>query len=413
MRNVNYYLWLQKALGPGANNTGLIFSTFSSAEEIYNMSPYERRISGVFTPLQIDRMEKNDIEDTYKIVEECSKRSVDIITFPEPDFPDLLREIQDPPVLLFVRGSLESYYDKVPIAIVGTRNDTDACRAAAQELSKIASQCGFCVVSGGAIGIDTAAHLGALRAGADTIAVLGGAIGDNYLKANEILRSVIERQGALVSEYPPFTEVYKATFPIRNRLISGMTVGTIVVEAKNVSGSLITAHHALEQGRDVMAIEWESKDLPPEKRHSSKAGNFSLLDGGAKAIKMPMDLITEYIGRFPETIKICEDVDLSIDLTKLGLPRRVQDNQIQKIYEKSEKERIAWRDRHKPLKRDIVDPLSEEAKRVYKVMPRDPISTWELSESLCMPASSLLGALTELELYGYVELLPNTKYVIK
>lgn len=406
MTNLNYYLWLQKALGPGCAKTGQIFETFSSAEEIYRISTHERKLSGVFTPAQISKMEDTDIEDTYEIVSECANRGVDILTPKDENYPEILFQLPDYPMLLFVKGSLSSYFDKIPLAIVGTRNASDAGRAAANELAKAVSKCGFYIVSGGAMGIDTAAHTGALCSGEDTIAVLGGAIGDNYLKVNEPLRNVIESHGALISEYPPGTKVGPATFPIRNRLISGLTVGTIVIEAQIASGSLITANHAIRQGRDVMTIDWGRTD-------DSVAGNNQLLFDGAQGFQMPLDIINEYLSVYPEKIKIEESIDLSIDLTKLGFTKGQQNKEIKKIYDENEKRLRAWRDRKKPQKREITDPLSDEAKRIYKIMPRDPIGIKEISDALCMPMSGMLGALTELELMGYIELLPNTKYVIK
>ncbi len=406
MTNLNYYLWLQKALGPGVARTGQIFETFSSAEEIFRATPYERKISGVFNERQIDRLGDTDIEDTYEIAAECATRGVDILTPQDRDYPEILFQLPDYPIVLYIKGSLDSYFDKIPLAIVGTRDASDAGRAAANELAKAISKCGFYVVSGGAMGIDTAAHTGALTAGLDTAAVLGGAIGDNYLKVNEPLRNVIETHGALISEYPPGTKVGPATFPIRNRLISGLTVGTIVIEAQIASGSIITANHATKQGRDVMTIDWKKAD-------DSVAGNNQLLLDGAKGFQMPLDIINEYLPVYPDKILIDESVDLSIDLTKLGLTKGQQNKEIEKIYDENERRLRAWRDRKKPQKREITDPLSEEAKRIYKIMPRDPIGIKEISDALCMPMSSMLGSLTELELFGYIELLPNTKYVIK
>lgn len=130
MRKVNYYLWLQQAIGPGAENSGLIFETFSSAEEIFRATDTERRISGVFTAEQIERMNTTDIEDSYKIMGECAAAGVDILTPLDDDYPKNLLNISDYPIVLYVKGSLDVLKRKIPIAIVGTRKP-------AQEVSRL------------------------------------------------------------------------------------------------------------------------------------------------------------------------------------------------------------------------------------------------------------------------------------
>ena len=406
MRKVNYYLWLQQAIGPGAENSGLIFETFSSAEEIFRATDTERRISGVFTAEQIERMNTTDIEDSYKIMGECAAAGVDILTPLDDDYPKNLLNISDYPIVLYVKGSLDVLKRKIPIAIVGTRKPAPRSIASAQELSKALTKCGFVVISGGALGIDTAAHTGAISVGEETIAVLGCGHLFKYLKTNEPLRDVISTNGATISEYPPSTDSFKWNFPIRNRIISGMSVGTIVVEGKKKSGSLITAKHAMLQNRDVFA-------LPSAELGATSDGCEELLKDGAIPVEMPMDVISEYLSIHAEKIKIDESIDLSMNLLSLGLSKNSFDNQVEKIVKQHEDLERERADRRKPKKRELTDSVSDEAKRVYAIFTRDPISMKEIADSVIMPASSLLGALTELELLGYIELLSNTKYSIK
>ncbi len=406
MRKVNYYLWLQKALGEGAANSGQIFEVFSSAEEVFRATEVERRISGVFTAEQIERLNKVDVEDSYKIMEDCAAAGVDILTPLDDDYPENLLNIPDYPLALFVKGDLDVLKRKIPISIVGTRKPAPRSIASTQELSKALSKCGFVVISGGALGIDTAAHTGAISVGEETIAVLGCGHSFKYLRTNEPLRDVIATNGATISEYPPHTEAFKWNFPIRNRIISGISVGTVVVEGEKKSGSLITAKHATYQNRDVFAF-------PSEELGALSEGCDELIRDGATPVTMPFDVIGEYLSTYADKIKIDESVDLSLDLLSLNLQRTSFDNQVKKIvirHEEMERERA---ERRKPIKRELTVSASKEAKEVYAIFERDPISIKEIADSLVMPTNSMLGALTELELLGFIELLSNTKYTVK
>ncbi|MBQ6752263.1 MAG: DNA-processing protein DprA, partial [Clostridia bacterium] len=240
--------------------------------------------------------------------------------------------------------------------------------------------------------------------GEPTVAVLGCGHGSKYLKENRPLRDVITTCGATVTEYPPLTDSNKGYFPVRNRIISGMSVGTVVIEAKDKSGSLITARHATEQSRDIFA-------MPALELGSSSIGCDRLIEDGAKAVYCPFDVIELYLGKYPEKITINESVNLFEDLTCPGNGTVLEDSaEINRRHEQLEEER---RNKDRPEKREITDPLTDEAIRVYATFARDPLSIKQLAESVIMPTSSLLGALTELELYGYIELLPDTKYSIK
>ena len=406
MTNLNYYLWLSLALGPSVGNIGPIFETFKTAKEIYNASDYERKVSGVFKLEQIEKLADTEIEDTYPIIAACAKNGVDIITCHDDEYPKNLLNIPDFPIVLFVKGDLSCLDGKLPFAIVGTRKPTGKSYAAATETAKALSQCGFLIVSGGALGVDSAAHTGALLAGEKTICVLGTGILSNYLKINEPLREVIAANGAVISEFMPYESSTKWSFLVRNRIISGICEGVFVVEAEKKSGSLNTAGHAGDQGRDVFA-------MPGSGEEKAFFGCDKLIKDGAKTVITPLHILTSYAEKYPEIIFANEDVDLSINLTGLGMEVATHNSNIKKLVQKNEEESIEFRDRKKPRKREIVDPLSDNARRVYEIFGRDPLTLKEIADAAIMPTSSLLGALTELELFGYIELLPNTKYLIK
>jgi DNA processing protein len=207
------------------------------------------------------------------------------IALGDDDYPELLTQLNDPPPLLYVRGNKDALHLPA-LAIVGSRNPTSGGARNAFEFSRHLAKCGFCIVSGLAQGIDAAAHRGALEAGAATVAFLGNGIDIVYPPFNRELADAIVVNGALVSEYPPGTPPLRAYFPQRNRLISGLSLGTLVVEAARRSGSLITARLASEQGREVFA-------LPGSIHNPLARGCHQLLRDGAKLVESVDDIMTE------------------------------------------------------------------------------------------------------------------------
>jgi DNA processing protein len=216
-----------------------------------------------------------------------SEDSNDYCTIPigDEDYPELLTQLRDPPQLLYVKGNVDTLHLPA-LAIVGSRNPTNGGERNAFEFSRHMAGCGFCIVSGLAQGIDSAAHRGAIDAGSSTVAFLGHGIDIVYPQSNRELADEIVQNGALVSEYPPGTPPLKAYFPQRNRLISGLSLGTLVVEAARRSGSLITARLAAEQGREVFA-------LPGSIHNPMARGCHQLLRDGAKLVESADDIMAE------------------------------------------------------------------------------------------------------------------------
>ncbi len=189
--------------------------------------------------------------DPHRLVEEARRSDAEVVTLADPDYPQLLRAIPDPPLALYVRGHLPQ---KVCVAVVGTRNPSADGEYVARRMAGELSRAGVCVVSGLARGVDAAAHRGALESGGLTVAVLGCGVDVRYPAGHEALADQVAAQGALVSEYPPGSAPAKHHFPLRNRIISGLARAVVVVEATLRSGALITADLALEQGREVFAV---------------------------------------------------------------------------------------------------------------------------------------------------------------
>jgi DNA processing protein len=242
----------------------------------------EANLPGISEKLAVVQKSREFTEE----VERLQTSRVTLLTFVEPLYPSSLRWIFDPPPVLYVRGTLQPCHS-LAVAVVGSRKPSPYGRAVAQRLSAALAKNGYTVVSGLARGIDSLAHTGALNAGGQTLAVLGSGINVVYPPENRGLCERIEAQGAIVSEFSLDTKPDRWNFPRRNRLISGLALGTLVIEATAHSGSLHTAQHALEQGREVFAVPGRI-DAP------NSQGTNRLIKRGAKLVEDIGDILEEF-----------------------------------------------------------------------------------------------------------------------
>lgn len=264
----------------------ILLDNFSSPEEIWN-APLEKlkEIPGFSESAQTFCAHRARM-DVEKELEEIDKMGLQLMTLMDEAYPKALRSIDAPPPVLYLKGG---YIDKdeLAISIVGTRRPTSYGRLVAEKLAKELGERGFTITSGMALGIDTAAHKGALDAGARTIAVLGSGFKDIYPQENRRLMGQIASCGCVMSEFSINTKPDKWTFPRRNRIISGLSRGTIVIEAPEKSGALITARLALEQGREVFAV-------PGNITSEKSRGTHRLIKDGAKLIETIDDVLEEF-----------------------------------------------------------------------------------------------------------------------
>ncbi len=237
-------------------------------------------------------------EFALQVVKKCDEQKVTILLPGDPDFPRLLQELADPPPVLFMRGSL-TRTDQLAVAIVGTRHPTLYGRQVAETISRGLAKAGFTIVSGLARGIDAVAHRAAMDAGGRTIALLGSCVTDIYPPEHVSLAEDVIQHGAILSETDPFAKPKAGVFPQRNRLISGLSLGVIVVEAAERSGALITAQHAGEQGRDIFAI-------PGPVNSRVSRGCNRLIRDGAILVQDAQDVI-EHLGPLVEAADVADD----------------------------------------------------------------------------------------------------------
>lgn len=281
-----YYLAaLQMVDGIGSVSINRLTGFFGSAEQVWQAHRNDLALCGVFTEKVCNNLfNHREKIDVHKLAADWDKKGIKICTLSEAEYPSLLRNIYNPPIILYYRGILPS--NERLLAIVGARRATAYGKNTARLFAAELAEQGFIVVSGGARGIDTEAHLGAVDKG-QTIAVMGCGVDIIYPPENKRLFTMIAESGAIISEYPPGTSAHPAFFPARNRLISGLSLGTLIVEAAQKSGALITADFALEQNRDVFAV-------PGSIFSELSKGTHQLIKQGAKLVQSVSDILEEY-----------------------------------------------------------------------------------------------------------------------
>lgn len=282
----NTLIWLN-SLGIHSDVINQLIAYLGDITEIHNIEPKELHNLGLLTNSALNIVRKSDYKTSIEIfLENLQKMSVDVITFLDDDFPKELLCIPDRPVVLYKKGLIFPN-NQLAIGIVGSRKATHYGKWAAEKFTRELVQMGVTIVSGMAVGIDTVAHRTALEHSGRTIGVLGNGLDTVYPKSNKNLYDNVIDNGCLISEFPPGTQPYNFHFPMRNRIISGLSLGIIVIEAQQRSGSLITAHHALAQGKDVFA-------LPGNINSVYSQGTNLLIKDGAKPL-LDMDDILEEV----------------------------------------------------------------------------------------------------------------------
>jgi len=278
----------------GSVKIRLLIERFGSADAALSASEVDLgRVPGIGEQIARDIAHwREHLADPVKELEAVAAAGLQLVSYYDHAYPANLKQIYDPPMVLYVKGTLEER-DKHAIAIVGSRRATNYGRTTASRLARDLAANGFTVVSGLALGIDTAAHIGALDGGGRTIGVLGSGFASFYPPENRELAEQVAESGAVVSEFYMECRPTKTNFPIRNRVISGLTLGTVVAEAPANSGAIITAMHALSQNRQVFAVPGRV-DAPTFK------GNHRLIKEGAKLVESTEDVLSEFDYLFPQ-----------------------------------------------------------------------------------------------------------------
>lgn len=379
-----YWIWLSMALGAAAR-VDEILSAFPRPHKLFEATENERIIAGVFTHKQLDRLRVQKMADAEAAIAVCEKNGWQIVTPDDKIYPAGLRKIPDMPLVLYVDGDISCLRGRVMIGVVGTRKPCYESTAIARRICGDLAAAGAVVVSGGAMGIDSAAHEGALDAGGKTVCVMGCGLGTNYLMDNEAMRRQISRNGAVISEFTPFTNATRATFPQRNRIISGMSHGVLVVEAGEKSGSLITARCANEQGREVFAI-------PGSVLSTAYSGANKLICDGAKAATCAADILAPYAIMYPDRLNL-DVIDKSPVTSGIEPPK----------------------EKKKPviIKKDCPAGLDHDAQAVYNLFGEESLHPDEICAMSGLSPSKVIAALMQLEIADCIEQSEGKNYILK
>ena len=303
MDHTLYWLWLSLGLGTANPSAGAVIERQLDPSELFEMDIHGLLQLELFSPQQCRILKSVPLARAEKIVEHCQKKGYQLVTPQDSAYPNQLLSLPDLPLVLYVQGSMplmEQLSDLPLISVVGTRDASDYGRYVAESMSYDLANAGMIVVSGLAVGIDAFAHYGAVRAGKKTVAVLGCGLDVPYPSQTQTLREhIVAGGGVVLSEQEPSAKPSKGYFPVRNRLIAGLSQGVLVVEAPERSGALISASCALEQGKDVFAVPSDIYDLRAR-------GTLGLLRDGAILAANAMDVVGSYRSRYEKYLNISE-----------------------------------------------------------------------------------------------------------
>ena len=416
MNETVYWIWLSLCCTPDSATFPRLLEKFKCAEEIFNAT--DKQISACIGNNASDRslLLKRDLSEAERIYDFCTKRGVGIVTYASNEYPTPLKSIPTPPVLLYYRGQLPDFSNRFCIATVGTRALSDYGRRSAFKISYDLASAGATVVSGMAMGIDGVALAGALSAGGSTVAVIGSGIDVCYPSGHLTLAREIVKSGCVMTEFPPGTPPNRFNFPRRNRIISGLSAATLVIEGKEKSGALITARYAKAQGRAVYAIPGNVGSP------NSEVSNL-LIKNGAKLCTSADDIVHDFETVYPSIInpfalKESLKIDIMSELRRYGViavcpsdpifdppkPKRRRGEAVPDsaaVNSDSESEHGAV---------ELNEPPSSfdgDALRIYKKIPLTGECTIESLVDDELPLRDVMRLLLKLEVGKFVVILPG------
>jgi len=380
MARLKYWVWLSCIPGVRAWTKYRLCEKLGGPEDIFFAE--ESKISSVegVQPREAKALMDKSLEKASRTITWCEENHVDILTVQDAGYPERLRNISDPPVVLYVWGRLPAVDEHPVIGVVGTRKATPYGLRMAAKIGRELAEQGAVVVSGLAEGCDSASMEAALLAGGVTIGVLGTAINTVYPAKNKKLFEEVKMRGVLLSEYPPNTRTYPADFKCRNRIITGLSLGVVVAEAPAHSGTRNTADHALEQGRDVFAV-------PGNVDAQASCGCNELLSQGAIVATCGEDILREYAGRFDLEIRKPAPIPIKKEIDK---PRDI-------VY----------------IDADSLEEIPSAQRSILRAMTRPDMHADEIIEAVGLPAAETLAALTMLQITGYVSQGTGRRYTRK
>ncbi len=391
MSELRYWVWLSMAEGLTDVGKSILYNSFASPRDVYFAAESDYRALGGLTSRDLKALSYKRLDKADKVLEDCARLGIRVITRQDAAYPARLKNIFDPPAVLYVRGNLTAADEDAAISVVGTRRCTAYGIKTARRVGAELAASGCTVVTGLAAGIDSAAAQGALSVGGKVIGVLGCGPDVVYPADNAGLYEDVMGKGLLISEFVPGTRPDSWRFPVRNRIMSGLSLGVCVVEAPIRSGALITAHRALDQGRDVFVI-------PGNVDSKQSEGCLKLLQEGAQPVSGGYDIVREYISMFPDKIRI----------ERVPSERERKQSEVRREPEPGP---TGEPERKLMAPEDLGNDVSEGEKAVFAVMGKDPMLADEITELAGLPPEKVMAALTMLQIGGYVDQAEGQRFI--
>lgn len=363
-----------------------LLQQFSDPEELFYTESFAH-IPGISRQVA-ESLENKDLSLARSVIKGCNEKQIGILTMADAGYPRKLKNIADPPLVLYYKGVLPDFEERPVIGVVGTRKASSYAMQAARAISKEIAACGGLVVSGGAGGIDTAALQAVSSGGYQSVAVLGCGVNVVYPKTNFELFQKISQRGCLISEYLPDTKPQQWQFPERNRIISGLSNGVLVVEAPTKSGALITARDAAEQGRDVFAV-------PGSVNVETCAGSNAIIGDFATPVFHGWDILKVYAPQYPYAV-----AKPDVEQSDFSRPHLAEKGNFPTVKESVQKKSIDNPDTNAYI--DLEYNLSEQEKTVLGCLQLSPRPVDSLVAQTGLPAQEVLRILTGLALKGMV-----------
>lgn len=424
MSTLRYWVWLSTMteLRPKARFS--LLDVFGSPEAVYFADEAQLLERCALTPAERGHVLQKDLARTDEILEKCTREGISILTYADAAYPQRLKNISDPPAVLYIRGRFPAVDEAAAVAVVGTRKATPYGIKMARRMGFEISKGGGLIVTGLAGGVDSAAAEGALRAGGSCIGVLGCAIDDVYPKWNAPLFDDVAAVGALVSEYPPGEQIQKKYFPERNRIISGLSIGVTVVEAPEGSGSIITANLAAEQGREVFVVPGNADQI-------NYVGSNKLIRAGAALVTTGWDVLSDFEAQVPGKLEKPDAARLREyyreERENVGSapqpeaperpvlrPAPTENGRgFAKLRVRNDRKRIdnAGKREYIDLQQQLSD-LTENQLKIVSVMDQPSIHVDDIIEKASLPAATVLSELTLLQIKGYVVQEPGKRFTL-
>ncbi len=406
-----HWIWLATRPDLSDWQKRTVLDTFRDPEEVFYAEKESFTNVKDMTQAGAEALCDKNLTQAKEILNDCVEKGIQICTFHDGAYPVRLKNIADPPLVLYYKGNLTGLDSSPVIGVVGTRKASVYGLTTAKKMGYQIAKCGGILVSGLAEGNDGSAMTGALTAGGIVVGVLGCGVDVVYPAIHRSLYRDTERSGCLISEFPPKTPPYKWNFPKRNRIISGLSNGVLVVEAPHGSGSLITARQAADQGRDVFVVPGNI-DVP------TFNGSNALLRDGAIAVSSGWDVVSEYASLYPDTIR--EDAGESIFLREQEkpLPKVAQKQEIpmkKPLFDRKKEKKPIDNGQKKSYsdQQDILKSLSQEEKELLKPLQKGETLVDDLIAASGLPTGKVLSMLTMLQVRGIVELLPGKRITLK